>query len=261
MGEFVRKTMVSYKPVTGGQDDPDCSHVILALEEYRELCRERDEAKKEQRAAQIWADNEVRKAVAQGKENLKRAEETAKAALEEVGRQLAEAREDAAHQRGLNENLLRIARERANAERRLNPKKQRSGFVLLFSAEREYRYRLDNEWKSVRLWDTMLQTPYPVGLTDDQVRELVDEALLQEEEGKAGLMEMLGIEAYYSCKYEEMIRDARTARAVKGRNVMLKPKLKANFQTRYWDVQFFHTEPLGQIPEDLLRTKRPSTTS
>lgn len=66
MSDFVKKGMVGYKQVAGGQGDPECSHVILTLEEYESLCQERDQAKQEQRAAQIWADGEVRKAMAQG---------------------------------------------------------------------------------------------------------------------------------------------------------------------------------------------------
>ena len=34
MGEFVKKTLVGYKEVPGGHSDPECSHVILTLEEY-----------------------------------------------------------------------------------------------------------------------------------------------------------------------------------------------------------------------------------
>lgn len=53
MSEFVKKSVVGYKQVPGGQHDPGCSHVILTLEEYESLCQERDWAKKEQQAAQL----------------------------------------------------------------------------------------------------------------------------------------------------------------------------------------------------------------
>lgn len=44
MGEFVKKTMMGYKEVPGGSSDPDCTHVILTLNEYKKIVRERDEA-------------------------------------------------------------------------------------------------------------------------------------------------------------------------------------------------------------------------
>ena len=44
MSEFVKKTIVGYKDVPGGSSDPDCTHVILTLNEYKKIVRERDEA-------------------------------------------------------------------------------------------------------------------------------------------------------------------------------------------------------------------------
>ena len=36
ISEFVKKTIVGYKPVNGSSD-PECTHVILTLDEYDEL--------------------------------------------------------------------------------------------------------------------------------------------------------------------------------------------------------------------------------
>lgn len=44
MSEFVKKMIVGYKDVPGGSSDPDCTHVILTLNEYKKIVRERDEA-------------------------------------------------------------------------------------------------------------------------------------------------------------------------------------------------------------------------
>ena len=44
MGEFVKKTAFGYKPTSGGRADPECTHVILTLSEYKKIVRERDEA-------------------------------------------------------------------------------------------------------------------------------------------------------------------------------------------------------------------------
>ena len=40
MSEFVKKTIVGYKDVPGGSLDPDCTHVILTLNEYKKIVRE-----------------------------------------------------------------------------------------------------------------------------------------------------------------------------------------------------------------------------
>lgn len=251
MGEFVKKGALNYKQVPGGQHDPNCSHVILTIEEYESLCRERDRAKEEQRAARNWADSEVRRAIDQGKANLKQAEDKAKAVLEEVERQLAIAREEAAHQRGLNKNLLRICRERANSDRKLKPKKEHSGFIVLSSAERDYSYRIGKKAAKVKLWETALQSPYSIDFTDEQARRLIEEALLRRKESQESLMEQLGIEAYYPGKYENMVQDEETARHAKGKNVMMEQRLRANYRAGYWEVIFFHTRALERAPKEM----------
>lgn len=251
--EFVKKGMVGYKQVAGGQDDPECSHVILTLEEYESLCQECDWAKQEQRAVKIWADGEIRKAVAQGEMRLRQAEDAAQTALDEIRRQLAVVQEEASHQRGLNENLLRICRERANADRKLKPKKQHSGFTVLSSAEREYRYKAGKHLKTARLWETVLQSPYSVDFTEEQARRLILEGLTQA--GGDGLrpMEKLGIDRAYPGKYEELLQDIGTAKLVASQNVMMDERLRADHRAGYWEVAFFHTKALGQIPQNMHR--------
>lgn len=252
MSEFVKKGALNYyKQVPEGQHDPGCSHVILTLEEYESLCRERDRAKQEQQAARNWADSEVRRAIDQGRANLKQAEDMAKAALEEVGRQLVTAQEEAAHQRGLNENLLRICRERANSDRTLKPKKEHSGFVVVSSAEREYRYKAGKSLKTVRLWETVLQSPYLVDFTEEQARQLIMEGLLQEDKDNLRPIEKLGIDEMYQGKYEDLLGHPDDAKRLERQNIMMEQRLRANYRAGYWEVIFFHTRALERVPKEM----------
>lgn len=254
MSEFVKKGALNYyKQVPGGKQDLNCSHVILTLEEYESLCRERDRAKEGQRAARNWADSEVRRAIDQSKANLKQAENTAKAALEEVGRQLVTAQEEAAHQRELNENLLRICRERANSDRKLKPKKEHSGFIVVSSLEREYHYKVGKSLQTVRLWETVLQSPYSVEFTEKQARRLIMESLLQEDKSNVSLIEQLGIQAAYSDKYERLLQHQDTARQVTDQNIMMEERLRANYRVGYWEIQFFSTKALKRVPKGMQR--------
>ena len=34
-------------------------------------------------------------------------------------------------------------------------------------------------------------------------------------------------------------------------NIMLKPRLRANYKTGYWEVIFLHTKPLGLVPAEM----------
>lgn len=49
MGEFVKKTMMGYKEVPGGQSDPECTHVILTEAEYIKLLRQISDAEQNAR--------------------------------------------------------------------------------------------------------------------------------------------------------------------------------------------------------------------
>ena len=57
---------------------------------------------------------------------------------------LAAERAESAHQRALNANLLRISRERANADRKLKPKKEHTGYVVVVSEETDHQYKDGN---------------------------------------------------------------------------------------------------------------------
>ena len=48
---------------------------------------------------------------------------------------LTRAEEEVSYQKGLNANLLRISRERANADRSLRPKKEHTGYAVVRSME------------------------------------------------------------------------------------------------------------------------------
>lgn len=84
-----------------------------------------------------------------------------------------------ADQRALNANLLRISRERANADRGLRPKKIHTGYVVVMSSEKEIRYKTGrNKLLTAKVWETVLQSPYSVDFTESQARQLIEEDLL-----------------------------------------------------------------------------------
>lgn len=81
----------------------------------------------------------------------------------------------------------------------------------------------------------------------------MEKVLLQGGKSKDCLMGLLGIQAYYPYKYEEMIQDLAMSRALERQNIMLEYKLRASYRAGYWEVLFFHTNALSQIPEDMRR--------
>ena len=110
MSEFVKKTMVGYKTVPGGHSDSDCTHVILTLEEYDYILSEKRQAERDTWIAKSNAD----KAVVEAKRNaaymVQQARQEAQEKVAAIQGELEEEREESAHQRALNANLLRQQR-------------------------------------------------------------------------------------------------------------------------------------------------------
>lgn len=49
MAEFVKRTMMGYKEVSGGASDPECTHVILTDKEYTQQLQKISVAEQEAR--------------------------------------------------------------------------------------------------------------------------------------------------------------------------------------------------------------------
>lgn len=165
---------------------------------------------------------------------------------------LAAEKAESAHQRALNANLLRISKERANADRKLKPKKEHTGYLVVSSEETDHQYKDGNRRvKRALLWKTVIQSPYVVDFPEAQIRKQVLEELLQEDEDGHRLIDRLGINGIYSKGYGSMIEDQEWCAEPEKYNIMLKPKFKANFRAGYWEVICLHTKPLDVVPKDM----------
>ena len=141
MAEFVKRTMMGYKEVSGGASDPECTHVILTGKEYTQQLQKISVAEQEARNTKYDVDRKIRQVRSDAQSRVSAAETEADQRVKALEQELATARKEAEYQRGLNANLLRISKERANADRKLKPKKEHTGYVVTSSEEKEYRYR------------------------------------------------------------------------------------------------------------------------
>lgn len=244
MGEFVKKTMMGYREVPGGQSDPECTHVILTETEYAELLQRISDAEREASSAKAKAIQEIGEAERKAKEtvgeNNRKANQTIAAWKEALEKEQAEC----AHQRSLNDNLLRIAKERANAERGLKPKKDRPGYVVVHSEEKEYSFRDGRkQLYKVKLWETTIQSPYSVEILESVVRKQIEDELFPE--SKKWLITRIGITGVFNGSYEKM-REAMQQNPedsfYRG-NVAIarQQRLKRNFRSQYWEVVIVHS--------------------
>ena len=254
MGEFVKKTMMCYKEVPGGSSDPDCTHVILTLNEYKKIVRERDEAIRAVGIERQNADRQVNEANNNAAYQIRQVRNQADAEIAEMQGALAQAQKDAAYQRHLNENLLRISRERANADRGLKPKKEHTGYVVMNTQEKKLQRKDHHGYYTITLWETVLQSPYSVDFTEEQARHQICEDLMQHKNDEAWELSKIGIREEPdprfcpSHEYHEIM---------KNENVLVSYQLRANYQakrgekTGFWDIILVHQKPIPQVPKDM----------
>ena len=226
--------------------------MILTEDEYDNLVMGRARAERDVSETQKQAAAEIERAKQDAQGQIAKYKAAYQKIIDDMKAERDEAQEKAERFERLNENLRRIVTERANVDRNLRPKKQHTGYVVVSSTEKVYRYKVDrNNWKTVMLWETVLETPYSIDFTEESAREQTKE--LTGSSGKsAWLVGRLGINASYGGEYEDMLAEKEwSAQQKKTLNIMLKRRLRANYKTGYWEVIFSHTKPLGVVPEDM----------
>lgn len=252
MGEFVKKTMIGYKEVDGGQFDPECTHVILTEGEYAKLQRKITDAEQLARTTKYEAEREIdsvrRDADYKIRQNVEKANQTIRKWSEALNAERAES----AHQRELNENLLRISKERANADRKLKPKKEHTGYCVVISGEKVYRYKDGHRrQQEVLLWETVIQSPYTIDVPEEVVRKQIADELLQKDGTGRSQMNRLGIDAYYRGCYSDMMDDRQWCSEPEQYNIALEFYFQMNGRYGYWEVKFYHTKAIQAIPHDM----------
>ena len=199
--------------------DGECTHVIQTRQEYEMLLNQRDRAKREKEEAERAAAREITRVKQEAAHEADRAAQRAQAQIADLLQQVERKTAEIADQRALNANLLRISRERANADRGLRPKK------------------------------TVLQSPYSVDFTESQARQLIEEDLLAR---KNGLLADVGITMICSgSSYENLIETENWKEIKAAHNTLFSRQLRANYRVGYWEYIIQHTKPLGIVPADM----------
>lgn len=242
--------MVGYKPVNGSSD-PECTHVILTLDEYDKLHQRIRAAINDGKRAKDEAAHEAAASAANAEAAVKKIQEDSAQKIAQLQNKVEIERAGKEYQIGLNQDFKRMARERANADRGIRPKKERSGYVVLSSRQKKYRYKKNrNDMAEVYLWETVIQTPYAVDFTAEQAMTETQELFARDENGE-WLIGKLGIRGEYNGKYEEMLADRRCATWT-DYNIIVEKIFNANVKAGYWEVIIMHTKPLDNIGTELL---------
>lgn len=224
--------------------DQECSHVIQTKQEYETLLNQCNRAKREKEETERAAAREISRVKQEAAHEADRAAQRAQAQIDDL------LTAEIADQRALNANLLRISRERANADRGLRPKKVHTGYVVVTSSEKEIRYRGGrNKLLTAKVWETVLQSPYSVDFTESQARQLIEENLLTE---KNGLLADVGITLICHGNGYETLTEVENWKEIKIlHNALFSRQLRANYRVGYWEYIIQHTKPLGIVPIEM----------
>ena len=224
---------------------------IIEASEYAGLQQEISNAKQAAKNAEYNADKKIHQIQSEAQSRITDAEKKIAKNTAELEKKLAAEQQESALQRGLNANLLRITKERANAERDLKPKKEHTGYVVLTPVEKESRYKDSyGHPQTITLWETAMETPYTVDFEAEQVRSLLQELSQDDEDGNWPIYR-IGITGNYPGKYADMIQDKKWREDYEKYNVMLERWLRANYRSGYWELVFLHTKPLAVVPPDM----------
>lgn len=163
----------------------------------------------------------------------------------------------------LNDNLKRIARERANAARKIPNKKQHDGYLVLSCRQwtEHYLHKLSkeefaekpvefkrthlypcSEYRTAPVWKSLLQTPYDSSIPLTNLLELIEENDLWEQNILKDLgcpkMNESNINGYYQKFFDQDGAEV---------NGLFRWNYIANFRSGFWEMELYTTQCL-QVP-------------
>ena len=260
--EFGKKSTFGYKVVDSSSD---WTHYIVKAEyldqlmdEHKDLKEYVDNLERELKQAEE-KNNKLQKELtdirSKSEGNLFRA----KRMMDEAEKLEQEAEEIRSEQKIEVENIRRIYKETINAARGLKPKKKHTGYCVISSTEKVYRYKdAYGKLQDNLLWETILEMPYTVDFEPEKIKRLFLEDLFIPDENERWKIGEIGINATYFAdeenmiegKFEEIIVDYNWGERdeYKQYNVVFEPQIKANYRTGYWEIIFYHTKPLKNVP-------------
>ncbi|MGO5166669.1 MULTISPECIES: hypothetical protein [unclassified Candidatus Paralachnospira] len=286
MGSFVKRTLTGYKEVPGGYSDPEAEYYIESMKEYQSDVAKLRKAEEAVTQAKRDAEDRVNQAYASANRQLKQYQEDAdqkaerRVTVAQEAQRMAEARLKEALERAdraeaelkrqkyLNGNLKRIARERANQDRDIRPKKEHDGYLVMSSRQwvenYEYTYTdeeyeaLDYQFKrkhpkpyterrKADVWKSIIQTPYDASLPLDQIRGQVESEI-------GDVLDSIGCQSWLKPEYNGEFYDFGKNDEGYPKNGMYKWKYQANYKAGFWELEIFTTKSL-RVPEN--RRPRP----
>ncbi len=267
--------------------DPAIAEVWMPVQEYRDFKKEIRDAKAKADHAERRMRNILQGNRTQDEEKIKKLEaevqkkiseenaivEQQKSLIADLENRVKRAEADAADAIGLNQNLIRIMKERANQERGIRPKKQHEGYLVLECRQWTEKYveevwdhpdhkaKYDNDeyralakkkrylmldHKAANVWKSVIQTPFDASIPLEYIREEARRPLFL-------LIQTLGITHTSSVMGKYFPFDDGDSK--EKRNTMYRIRFNANYREGFWEAEIFTTKALV-VPEQMRPPRR-----
>ncbi len=222
----------------------DYGEMIEIASMYRDLSRaaEKREKKTKEKYNTLQLENtklrennsSLRDQIAMLSQEIKRAK-ILEREKEELTDRIAELEAEVEQERSLNRNLLRISRERANADRKITPKKQHDGYLVIES--REWRERRPDKG-TIRTWRSIIQTPFDASMEPDVAEKQIFDDLID------FVLTSIGCD-----KYVLPEENGKLYNTEDDENVLYFWHYGADYRSGYWNVFIYTTKPLIVTPD------------
>lgn len=223
--------MGSFKAIK--ENETEYSHIILESDEYSNLIQKIN--------IESYKNDMLEKKF---KEELQNIQKLKNEQISENEKSIAALTEQLKHQKELNDNLLRISKERANAKRGLKPKKERSGFIALSLEQYVYVMKSFGNTKDIPCWKVRIQTPYDSSLEYSKVQSLMHD------NNKYLLGQCLGVSILWSNNRMKEISVGDIDELLKDKTIVFNTKFRANIKQGFWEVDYL-VNKIVNIPDEL----------
>lgn len=241
------KAMVGWSEYKSGDDKHSPTHKLLTNAEYEDL---NDEIARLKRLVS-QKEEAVKKINDAAISYKKKVAEEAQAVKDEAARRIEVAEAERDRQTNLNNNLLRITRERANAKRGLQPKKEHHGYR--FSGKIMQTKVISGHDKKegaiyTEVWTATLESPYNATIPIHQIQDKIFEDL----KGTDGILSKLYIK-YWTYQDSPVIWKGTYADAMKNNeskeNYLFDYKFMINPKSQLWEIQITTTKSIRALAE------------
>ena len=163
------------------------------------------------------------------------------------------------HEKVLNQGLLRIHKERSNANRGLTPKKEHNGYLFKYSQQhfQKYYHPFTDEEKAARglpkksyhsgesrtiiTYETLIETPYDAALPADLAEAQILSDLGKDDSVLQGKKTMRILQR----------NDLSWIESEPEENLLYNWKIRANYISGFWEIYLYTTSALN-IPREYL---------